>query len=187
MGETFLPQLGYRKRAHLMNTMLASLVGGKMSSSDPPNTKIMFLDGPNTVREKIAGAYCERGEIAKNGILPTLKEILIPISELWMANRRHGQGLSGGPNPFSSADAPEGTVFSVEFHANDGGGYRHYQSYDEIEHEFAERTLDPEALKNTVAGALNRLLAPIRRAYRENKAWQEIDTLAYPGEIAMTD
>lgn len=187
MAETFLPQLGYRKRAHMMNTMLGSLIGGKMSSSDPPNTKIMFLDGPNTVREKISGAYCEAGEIAKNGILPTLKQILIPISELRVERQKQGHSLSSDQKPFCSTNAPKGAVFSVELNTKDGGGCRHYKSYDEIEQEFGQKKLDPVALKEAVAEALNQLLAPIRSSYRENKAWQEVDKVAYPGEIAMSD
>lgn len=184
MAETFLPQLGYQKRAHLMNTMLGSLTGGKMSSSHAPNTKIMFLDGPNTVREKISGAYCKAGEISKNGILPILKEVLIPISELRVQRQKQGQS---DQKPFCSTDAPTDTVFSVEPNSNDGGGSRHYKSYDEIEQEFGQKKLDPGALKGAVAEALNQLLAPIRSSYRENKAWREVDKVAYPGEIAMTD
>ena len=187
MAETFLPELGYRKRAHLMNTMLGSLIGGKMSSSHAPNTKIMFLDGPNTVREKISGAYCEAGEISKNGILPILKEVLIPISELRVQRQKQGHNLSSDQKPFCSTDAPTGTVFSVEPNTKDGGVCRHYKSYDEIAQEFGQKKLDPRALKGAVAEALNQLLAPIRSSYRENNAWQEVDKVAYPGEIPMSD
>jgi tyrosyl-tRNA synthetase len=190
MAETFLPQLGYRKRAHLLNEMLPSLVGGKMSSSDPPTTKIMFLDGPDTVRKKIAGANCEAGDIERNGILPTLKEVLIPISELradrWMPDLET-QTATGYPRPFCSEDAPKDTVFSVEQGATDSRGSRHYKSYSELQQDFLEKKLDPEALKTAVAEAINQLLSPIRSAYKENKAWRAADEMAYPGEIPMTN
>ncbi|KAF7512503.1 hypothetical protein GJ744_001438 [Endocarpon pusillum] len=190
MAETFLPQLGYRKRAHLMNEMLPSLVGGKMSSSDPPNTKIMFLDGPDTVREKIAQANCEAGDIEKNGILPMLKEVLIPISELRVERCMHdAESLTatGYPRPFCSEDAPKGTVFSVEQGATDSRELRHYMSYSELQDDFLQKKLDPEALKTAVAGAINQLLSPIRSAYKENEVWRAADEMAYPGEVPMTN
>ena len=34
-AEKYLPTLGYKKRAHLMNPMIPGLTGDKMSSSDP--------------------------------------------------------------------------------------------------------------------------------------------------------
>lgn len=190
MAETFLPQLGYRKRVHLMNEMLPGLVGGKMSSSDPPNTKIMFLDGPNTVREKIAQANCEAGDIEKNGILPTLKEVLIPISELRVDRWMHDAEpltATGYPRPFCSEDAPKGTVFSVEQGETDRRELKHYMSYSELQHDFLQKKLDPEALKTAIAGAINQLLSSIRSAYKENEVWQAADEMAYPGEVPMTN
>lgn len=190
MAEKFLPQLGYRKRAHLMNEMLPSLIGGKMSSSDPSNTKIMFLDGPDTVREKIAGAKCEAGDIERNGILSMLKEVLIPISELRAARWVPDLQMlipTARPRPFCSHDAPRGTLFSVEQSATDGRGSRHYKSYSELQQDFLQKKLDPEVLKAAVAEAINQLLSPIRNAYKENKAWQAADEMAYPGEVPMTD
>ena len=171
-----------------MNAMLGSLVGGKMSSSDPPHTKIMFLDDPETVRSKISGAFCEEGNIEKNGILPTLKEILIPISELWLenitaksdGNPTKGNSLTGDRRPFSSKDAPEGTLFTVNPGAKDIGDCKHYQSYEQIEQDFAQKKLHPESLKAAVAEALNQLLAPIRQAYDTNEEWRAVDKKAYP-------
>lgn len=40
-GKEWLPKLGYRQRAHLLNPMVPGLRGGKMSSSDEGN--IFFL------------------------------------------------------------------------------------------------------------------------------------------------
>lgn len=188
MAEKFLPMLGYQKRAHLMNAMLGSLVGGKMSSSDPPHTKIMFLDDPETVRSKISGAFCEEGNIEENGILPTLKEVLIPISELRLesamvksdGNPAEGNSIMGDRRPFSSKDAPEGTLFTVNLGAKDAGDCKHYKSYQQIEQDFAQKKLHPEPLKTAVAEALNLLLAPIRRAYDTNEEWRVVDMKAYP-------
>ena len=109
-----------------------------MSSSDP-NSKIDILDSPDAVRSKIKKAVCEPGTIAGNGVLAFLKVVLIPISELRIermqekADAEAGQDAIGDQRPFASADAPEGTVFSVELEARDGGGFKHYKSYDEVD------------------------------------------------------
>lgn len=191
MGEKFLPLLGYRKRAHMMNAMLGSLVGGKMSSSDPPHTKIMFLDDPETVRAKISGALCEEGNVETNGILPTLKEILIPISEIWVelekAQRKNQpeqvNGIVGDRRSFVSKDAPEDTLFSVPLEPTGSDNFKHFNSYHQIEQDFAQKKLHPDALKAAVAEAINQLLAPIRTAYERNDEWQRVDEKAYPDDV----
>lgn len=185
MAEKFLPLLGYRKRAHLMNAMLGSLVGGKMSSSDPPHTKITFLDDPDTVRTKIFGAFCEEGNIETNGVLPTLKEILFPISEIWLerGKRNHSDQVNGivdGRRSFVIKDAPEATLFSVRFGPTGSDECKHYASYHQLEQDFAQKRLHPEALKAAVADALNQLLAPIRTAYDNSEEWRTVNKKAYP-------
>ena len=57
-AEKYLPILGYKKRAHLMNTMVGGLSGSKMSSSDP-DSKIDLLDDAKTVKAKLGKAFCE--------------------------------------------------------------------------------------------------------------------------------
>ena len=119
-----------------MNPMVGSLVGGKMSSSDPAHTKIMFLDGPETVQRKISGAYCKEGDVATNGILPILKEILVPISEL--RSKRLWKEVSiesprqDTSRPFCSEDAPKDTVFTIEQDGENGWEGKHYNTYAEM-------------------------------------------------------
>ncbi|KAB8231864.1 uncharacterized protein BDW43DRAFT_312783 [Aspergillus alliaceus] len=197
LGEQFLPQLGYRSPAHLMTELLPSLVGGKMSSSDSANTKIMFLDNEQTVREKVSRASCDAGVVEGNGILPILEHVLMPISELRWSNQSHssqkpvngggyesnGQnGSEGAKWPFCSKDAPWGTLFSIPVR-NVGcecKAYRHYQSYEAIEKDYKEQLITPETLKAAVASALNELLDPVRLAYEGNAEWREADRMGYP-------
>ena len=47
-AEKYLPQLGYAKRAHLMNPMVPGLQGTKMSSSEI-DSKIDLLDSASDV------------------------------------------------------------------------------------------------------------------------------------------
>ncbi|KAJ6589077.1 tRNA synthetases class I-domain-containing protein [Mycena capillaripes] len=180
-AELYLPRLGYAKRAHLMNSMVPGLAGGKMSSSDP-NSKIDFLDAPEVVRKKIKAAFCEEGNIAENGILAFVKAVLIPVSELRLENARKGGSIlepTADLKPFATDDAPEGTVFTIERDEKFGGS-THYQSYDELENDFKDKKLHPKDLKISVANAINRLLDPIRKAFAEDEEAQKIERLAYP-------
>ena len=44
----WLPKIGYRKRAHLMNPMVPGLQGGKMSASDPSRWPVPFCESRNS-------------------------------------------------------------------------------------------------------------------------------------------
>lgn len=168
----------------MMNALLPGLTGSKMSASDP-SSKIDCLDSPETVCKKISKVRCEEGE---NGILALLKILLIPISKLRLermqskagTNPAEGQGTMGDQRPFSSVDAPEDTLFTIGLDAQDKGMLKHYKSYEEIERDFAEKKLHPEALKTAVASAINQLLAHIRKSYEESEEWQTVEKLAYP-------
>ncbi|KAE8153821.1 Aminoacyl-tRNA synthetase [Aspergillus avenaceus] len=194
MGEQFLPQLGYEKRVHLMNEMLPSLTGGKMSSSHPAHTKIMFLDDPDTVRDKIAGALCQAGNIEQNGILPILKHILFPVSELRSVHLQEVEGKKtdgtngingvghGSKRPFAAEGAPEGTLFSVAAPTSEcnSNAYIHYQTYEALEQDFLQQRMTSEVLKDAVTAALNDVLTPIREVYANHQEWQDSDRLGYP-------
>lgn len=77
-AEKYLPQLGYRKRAHLMNHMVPGLMGTKMSSSEA-NSKIDLLDEPGDVEKKVKKAFCEEGKVEENGLLAFAKFVLFPL------------------------------------------------------------------------------------------------------------
>jgi len=193
-AEQYLPKLGYKKRAHLMNAMVPGLTGGKMSASDP-KSKIDFLDSSEEVQKKISKAFCEEGNITDNGILAFLQAVLIPVSQLRLERLQEktgeevteGQGTGRDQQPFITSDAPEGTVFSIQLDAKDGGGYKHYKSYEEIEKDFADKKLFPKVLKTAVGDAINKLLDPIRKAFEDNEEWQTVEKLAYPDPNAKID
>ena len=172
-----------------MNAMVPGLVGDKMSSSDP-NSKIDFLDSPEAIRKKIRTAFCEEGNIEKNGILSFLEAVLIPISQLRL-DRRAGadnvleEGL-GDHRPFVSDDAPDGTVFSIERDEKFGGS-THYKSFADIKEDFKNKVLHPKDLKASVADSIVRLLEPIGKAFQENEDWQRIAQLAYPDPNANVE
>lgn len=188
-AELYLPRIGYAKRAHMMNAMVPGLIGDKMSSSDP-NSKIDFLDTPELIRKKIKTAFCEEGNIEKNGILSFLEAVLIPISQLRLDRQSQKdkfleEGL-GDQRPFISDDAPTGTVFSIERDAKFGGS-THYKNFADIKEDFKNKVLHPKDLKTSVADGIVRLLEPIGKIFQEDEDWQKIAQLAYPDPNANVE
>ncbi|OAL26813.1 hypothetical protein AYO20_09955 [Fonsecaea nubica] len=116
-AERFLPQLGYRNRAHLMNPMLPNLYGDKMSSSHPPHTKIMFLDDEATVEEKVRAGYLSSDEVSRNGVLATLRDVLIPLSQLqmerWVGGTASAARVGDTPNHNTTPPFPHNTATST--------------------------------------------------------------------------
>ncbi|RKP05734.1 Aminoacyl-trna synthetase cytokine [Thamnocephalis sphaerospora] len=157
LAEKYLPHLGYRKRAHLMNHMVPSLTGTKMSASDG-DSKIDLLDDPKTVEKKIKRAFCEEGNIENNGVLAFVRFVLFPISSL-------KNGNAGG----------EFTVHRPEQY----GGNSVYHSYEALESDFAAKQVHPGDLKKSVVAALNALLAPIRESF-DNEEMRKLIDDAYP-------
>jgi tyrosyl-tRNA synthetase len=168
-----------------MNAMVAGLDGLKMSSSKPAHTKIEFLDDPETVRDKVFKAACPERQVAGNGVLGLLRDVLFPISQQ-RAERLLGKtglyvdensGDAAGQRPFCSPEAPAGTIFTI------GRGdveEMHFASYEAVEAAYVAGQVHPDALKQAVVDSFNVLLAPIRAIYAESSEWQEVDRLAYP-------
>merc|ERR1719445_1871678 len=78
-AEKALPQMGYAKRAHLMNPMVPGLTGSKMSSSEA-DSKIDLLDSPADIKKKLKKAFCEPGNITDNGVLSFCKFVIFPVA-----------------------------------------------------------------------------------------------------------
>jgi tyrosyl-tRNA synthetase len=182
--------LGYEKRVHLLNELLPSLTAGKMSSSSPAHTKVMFLDDAATVVDKIAGATCPAGEVQGNGILPIIEHVLMPISEIHMifsgagdkANGMNGHTPSSKVGAFAAKGAPDGTLLSIGVHAASCTcrSHRHYSTYEEVQRDSVAGLLEADALKDAVADALNKVLQPIRDMYEADDEWRQADRMGYP-------
>jgi tyrosyl-tRNA synthetase len=175
----FLPRMGYAKRAHLMSPMVPGLSGGKMSSSDP-KSKVDFLDKPADVKAKLKAALCTPGEVEGNGVLAFTKTVLFPIQAM-RVEQAIARGESGykGENSFASADAPEGTLFTISRPEKFGGNI-HFKSYEELEEAYKKEDVHPGDLKGAVTNALNLVLAPVQRMFEADPEWQEAERLGYP-------
>ncbi|TPX31301.1 tyrosine---tRNA ligase [Synchytrium microbalum] len=155
LAEQYLPKLGYKKRAHLMNTMVGGLSGSKMSSSEP-DSKVDLLDDADTVIRKLGKAFCEEGNITENPILQFIKVVLFPVASL------------KSPNPVFSVKRPEKFGGDVDFH-----------SYEELEVAFKDKKLHPGDLKKASAMAFNELLEPIRNIFKSPEL-VKLTAEAYP-------
>jgi len=153
-AEKYLPQLGYAKRAHLMNPMVPGLQGSKMSSSEE-DSKVDLLDSAASLKKKLKKAFCEPGNTADNGVLSFCKYVIFPV------------GLK---------EEDEG--FLIE-RAEANGGNVKYQTFEELEKAFGEEKIHPADLKSAVEKYLNRLLAPIRKKF-EAPDLQKLVAKAYP-------
>jgi tyrosyl-tRNA synthetase len=176
-AELYLPKLGYRKRAHLMNTMVPGLTGGKMSSSDA-NSKIDFLDPPATVRKKIRAAFCEEGVVEGNGVLAFVEAVLMRVVEARVAR---GIPLSQ-MEPLVGTDAPEGTLFTIS-RKPEYGGPTHFASWEDLKRAFQAKEVHPGDLKSAVAESVASLLEPIQKAFDASEEWKEVEKLAYPPPV----
>ncbi len=159
-AEKYMPALGFKKRAHLMNPMVPGLNGGKMSSSEV-ESKIDLLDDAQAIQAKIRKAFCEEGNVETNGVLPFIKFVLFPVFSLRSST------------PTFVISRPE------KF-----GGDVAFTSYEELHAAFAAKQIFPLDLKNAAVGYINSLLEPIRRAFEESSELQKLHDAAYPAEAA---
>ncbi|CAG8539379.1 2758_t:CDS:2, partial [Paraglomus occultum] len=161
-AEKCLPNLGYKKRAHLMNPMVPGLQGSKMSSSDV-DSKIDLLDDKKTVARKLNKAFCEEGNVEDNGILAFVKSVLFPLGSL------------GDNKPQFIIKRPE------KF-----GGDVTYTEYQLLEDDFRDKKVHPGDLKAAAIEAINNLLEPIRQKWANDPKLPELTNLAYPSPTKVT-
>ena len=155
MSEKYLPNLGYKKRIHLMNPMIPSFnTEGKMSSSEV-NSKIDLLDTVKQIKKKINKAFCEEGNI-DCGLLKFVEQVIFPI--IYFKNGLDSEFIINRDEQY--------------------GGIIKYKNYEELENEFKEKKLYPVDLKIGVIDFLVKLLNPIREHFC-NEELQNISQKAY--------
>ncbi|KAF4120027.1 tyrosyl-tRNA synthetase, partial [Geosmithia morbida] len=152
----WLPKLGYRLRAHLLNAMVPGLQGSKMSSSDE-NSKIDLLDTPDAVLKKVRKAVAAPKEVEGNGVLALVEYVLLPRSELKTGTRQ----------------------FVVE-RERDGLEPLVYSDIKQVHEDYRNDVLTPQLLKPAVAKGLSEIMEPIQADFTSSKEWQDITEKAYP-------
>ena len=71
-----LPKIGYKVRAHLMNTMVAGLGEATKMSASEPDSKIDLLDKPEVVEKKLKKAVCKPKEVEGNGVIAFVEHVI---------------------------------------------------------------------------------------------------------------
>ncbi|KAF1984392.1 tyrosyl-tRNA synthetase [Aulographum hederae CBS 113979] len=156
LAKDILPRVGMKVRAHLMNSMVPGLQGGKMSASDP-DSKIDILDDATTVEKKLKKAYAAPKVVDGNGLLSFIEYVLLPASTI--------KGSEPSFTVSRERDQLEPLVYS---------------DIKQLHKDYESDILTPQLLKQSVTGALAALLAPIQEAFKANPEWQEIEKKAYP-------
>ena len=146
-----LPLLGYKPRVEVMTPMLPGLSGDKMSSSDE-KSKIDVLDSPDSVKKKMAGAFCPMGTTDNNGVLAFMKYVVMKRLE------------------------SRGEKFVID-RPEKWGGKLSYATYAELEKAYLDGTVHPQDLKTALADEINKLLEPIRKDFEGKEKMIE---RAYP-------
>ncbi|KAJ4405787.1 Tyrosine--tRNA ligase cytoplasmic [Neurospora sp. IMI 360204] len=157
-AKDWLPRLGYKERAHIMNPMVPGLQGSKMSSSDP-DSKIDLLDAPDVVTKKIRKAEAAPKVTEGNGLISFIEYVLLPAAQLL--------GKEG---------------FRVD-RSRDNLEPLIYTDIAKIKADYKSDVLTPQLVKPAISAAINELLAPIQTAFQASPEWQEVATKAYPPEV----
>lgn len=148
----YLPKIGYKKRIHLMNTLIPGLgKSGKMSSSEP-NTKIDLDDSEESIKDKISKAFSIDKVVEGNALLALCKYII-----------------------FRKLEAENRSLIIIR--EKKWGGDTEYKTYVELEKDFAEGSLSSADLKPAVAREIIKLIKPIKTVIEKNKQLVE---RAYP-------
>lgn len=153
LAREILPEHGHDKPVCLFAPLLSGLSGGKMSASEE-GSKVNLTDDPETVGEKINGAYCPQGEVEDNGILEYLQHLVFPILD------------------------ESGESFVIERPEQYGGDIV-YEEYGSLEADFVSGELHPQDLKEATGEAISEIIAPIRERF---EAEPELLERAYPDE-----
>jgi len=162
LARELAPKLGFKKPVAVHHHMLMGLQGpskakgfeedakmdlqiaSKMSKSIP-ETSIFVHDDSETIRKKIQKAYCPPKTIEGNPILDYAKHIIFRKLDKLHIER---------PSKY--------------------GGPIDYYSYEELEKDYLEGKLHPADLKQGVAEALDKLIAPIREHFEKDPRAREL-------------
>jgi tyrosyl-tRNA synthetase len=106
---------------------------GKKMSSSKGNY-ISVDDTPEDMKKKMKGAFCVEGEVKDNPVLALFKYHITP---------RYPEIVIKRPEKY--------------------GGDLHYESYEALEADFAEKKLHPMDMKTAAADYMNQILEPVRK------------------------
>jgi len=119
------------------DTKLSFQISSKMSKS-VTESGIIVHDDPETIRNKLKGAYCPQKETDANPVLDIARHILFAWTKSITIDR---PSKYGGPTTFPN--------------------------YKDLESEYREGKIHPLDLKNSVAEGLIKILQPVREEFQK--------------------
>ena len=135
--ETF-QKINFTKKPIFIHTgLISSLKGGEKMSSSSPESMISIRDSKSEIDRKIKKAHCPEGQTQNNPILDITKLLIFPKFEKITIYR------------------------DAKF-----GGNIIYDNYNSLKNDFEKRALHPLDLKLAIADSLEKLIAPIRKAWK---------------------
>jgi len=162
------PELGFWKPVVVSSRMLRGLgkpsdaidpvekaIAAKMSKSIP-DSAIFMTDSLEDIKRKIQKAYCLEGDTLDNPILEYCKYLIFEAHYLKSAKPVLDDGK-----------------FVVEREQRFGGNVS-YDSYAQLEADFASKNLFPLDLKTAVVKYLDRMLQPTRDHFENNQQAKEL-------------
>lgn len=132
-----LPNIGYKAPVAIHHDMMVGLTGGKMSSS-LPGSCIMIDESPESIKAKIAKAFCPSKQTKDNPIIQICEHII-----------------------FSRVKE-----FRVERDKKYGGDLS-FMTYSELENAYKRGELHPSDLKIAVSKSLIKILEPVRKQFSQ--------------------
>lgn len=137
IGKEFSKVLGYSFVA-MHVPLITSLKGpGEKMSKSIPGSGISVIDSYDEIKKTIKEAYCPEKVVQDNPILQIAKLIIFPtVKEFWIER-------------------------SAKF-----GGTIEVHNYEELETIYKQGKLHPLDLKNSVAEALEKTIAPVRKKFQ---------------------
>lgn len=133
------------------------LMGLKMSKSKP-DSAVFIHDSPDQIKRKINNAFAPEGEVGYNPILDWTKHLIF---------------YNSSKARISSSAYDDGRTLGVKRDSKWGGDLV-YNSYEQLEKDYAEKKLHPQDLKNAVAEWLIDKLEPARKYFEDPKRQQAL-------------
>jgi tyrosyl-tRNA synthetase len=131
-------EVGLQEAVYIYTPIIPGLRGpGTKMSSSVEDSFISIRDKKQDIKKKINKAYCKQGDIKNNPVLAIAKLIIFPM--------------------FGKVEVKRDEKY---------GGNIKYGSYSEIEGDFEDGELHAQDLKRAVSEYLERVIAPIRKAWR---------------------
>ncbi len=139
LARDVMPKIGYDKPTCLHHPLVVSLTGGDKMSSSKPETMFPLHADPDTIRDRINGAYCPQAETEDNPVLQIARFHVFGADETLTIER---------PDKY--------------------GGNVTFETYDELEQDYGSGDLHPADLKQSVADYVVDALAPVRKRFKDS-------------------